>query len=88
MGCLFLFYIIIHYEKQGAKKRPKTKGIMKWVYNLFFLACSITLKAQGADEGCITCAVGKFFETGSFPQQQVPAVLRAGLIPSPRHHSK
>ncbi len=39
--------------------------MMKWVYYLYFLACSITLsKAQGTDEGCITCAVGKFFETG------------------------
>lgn len=38
---------------------------MKWVYYLYFLACSITLsKAQGTDEGCITCVVGKFFETG------------------------
>ena len=38
---------------------------MKWVYYLHFLACPITLsKAQGTDEGCITCAVGKFFDTG------------------------
>lgn len=65
MVWLFLFHIIIHYEKQGAKKRPKTKSIMKWVYYLYFFACSITLsKAQATDEGCITCAVGKFFETG------------------------
>lgn len=36
---------------------------MNWSCYLSFLACSITLsKAQGTDEGCSTCAVGKLFE--------------------------
>lgn len=38
---------------------------MKWGRCLYFLTCSVTIsKAQGTDEGCITCAVGKLFETG------------------------
>lgn len=38
---------------------------MKWSCYLYFLACSITLsRAQGIDEGCSTCAIGKLFEAG------------------------
>lgn len=38
---------------------------MKWSCYLYFLACPIiSSKAQGTDEGCITCAIGKIFEAG------------------------
>ena len=38
---------------------------MKWSCYLYILACSVTLStAQGTDEGCSTCALGKFLESG------------------------
>lgn len=51
--------VILHCENQRALKT------MKWSCYLYFLACSVTLsKAQGTDEGCSMCALGKLFEAG------------------------
>lgn len=55
----------MHTAKIKVHKNDQRRLIMKWSCYLYFLACLFTLsKAQGTDEGCITCAVGKFFETG------------------------
>lgn len=58
---------------------------MKWSCYLYILARSVTLsKAQGTDEGCSTCAVGKIFEAG-FEDWILPTVADAlqFLVPDP-----
>lgn len=49
------------------KRQDSTKDgdTMKRVCYLFFIACSIALsEAQGAADGCVTCAVGDFLKAG------------------------